>query len=394
MHDHPIENGQRRPAEGRELATSAEVQQLERTYAPQNSLSYGMAQRDEDVPLAITLRQYLYMLLKRRSLILGTVVIFTVLGGIITFMRTPMYTATVRLQIERESAKIVEGGNTAPTETGTSDFLKTQFELLKSRGMAERVVSALHLSEETDFINTKDISLLGVLGSASNQANSTALARETAAVKLVSKNIAVLPVPGSRLVDLSYRDPGAPRAALIANSYADAYIEANIDKRFEANAYAKKFLDDQIKQLKIKLEKSQKTVLDFAERERIVEANDKASIAENNLATASAAAGQLISERIKNEQTWRQVADISAINLPQFLSNSVIEVLRGQRKALETEYQEKLESFEPSYPAMVQIQNKIREIDKQLADEVMTIRSALKGAYKSSLTQENQMKEG
>ncbi|MGA7329551.1 MAG: polysaccharide biosynthesis tyrosine autokinase, partial [Rhodomicrobium sp.] len=104
------------------------------------------------------------------------------------------------------------------------------------------------------------------------------------------------------------------------------------------------------------------------------------------------AVGQLISERIKNEQLWRQVESASAINLPQLLSNNVIEVLRGQRKALETEYQEKLENFKPSYPAMIQISNKIREIDRQLAAEVKTIRNSLKAGYQSSLSQENEMK--
>ena len=167
---------------------------------------------------------------------------------------------------------------------------------------------------------------------------------------------------------------------------------SNLDKRFEANAYAKRFLDDQIKQLKIRLEESEKAVLDFSEREKMVEVTDKASIAENNLATANAAAGQLISERMKNEQLWRQVESVTAINLPQFLSNPVIEVLRGQRKALETEYQEKLESFKPAYPAMVQIRNKIKEVDKQLAAETGAIRNSLKAAYESSLSQENEMK--
>ena len=174
------------------------------------------------------------------------------------------------------------------------------------------------------------------------------------------ENVTFCRFPGSRLADISYIDPNPERAQKIANGYADAYIESNLDKRFEANAYAKRFLDDQIKQLKIRLEESEKAVLDFAEREKMVEVTDKASIAENNLAAANAAAGQLISERMKNEQLWRQVESVTAINLPQFLSNPVIEVLRGQRKALETEYQEKLESFRPSYPAMVQIRTKSR----------------------------------
>ena len=72
------------------------------------------------------------------------------------------------------------------------------------------------------------------------------------------------------------------------------------------------------------------------------------------------------------------------INLPQLLTNSVIAGLREKRKALEIEYQEKLETFKPSYPTMVQISSKIKEIDQQIAAEVNAIRESLKAAYESS----------
>jgi capsular exopolysaccharide synthesis family protein len=350
-----------------------------------------LAQGDE-VPLAVTLRQYLYMVVKRKWLILSVALAFTVLGSVRTLMQTPLYMATVRIQIEREAAKVVEGGNTNPAEAGSTDFLRTQYELLKSRAMAERVVSALQLAEDTSFFKPRDLSLVGLFTGSGGNAPSSAQARHSRAAGIVAKNVTILPVPGSRLADVSYTDPSPERAQKVANSYADAYIESNLDKRFEANAYAKRFLDDQIKQLKIRLEESERGVLDFAEREKMVEVTDKASTAENNLLAANAAAGQLISDRMKSEQTWRQVESVTAINLPQFLSNPVIEVLRGQRKTLETEYQEKLESFKPAYPAMVQIRNKIKEIDKQLATETGAIRNSLKAAYESSLSQENEMK--
>ena len=70
----------------------------------------------------------------------------------------------------------------------------------------------------------------------------------------------------------------------------------------------------------------------------------------------------------------------------------MIDTLRGQRKELETEYQEKLENFKPSYPAMVQIVNKIKEVDRQIAAEVTTIRNSLRAGYESSLSQEDEMK--
>ena len=157
----------------------------------------------------------------------------------------------------------------------------------------------------------------------------------------------------------SYSDPDPARAQRIANAYADAFVASNLDKRFQANASAKVFLEDKIAQLKIKLEDSEKKMLEFAKKEQIVDVNEKSSIAESNLAAANAALGNLIADRIKNEQLWKQVEGAGEINLPQLLTNSVIARLREQRKALEVEYQEKLETFKPSYPAMVQISNKI-----------------------------------
>ena len=385
-------NGGEAHDEGRALIQSDTTAVGERR-DPYGAVALGSA-LSEGNDLAVTLRQYLYMVLKRRWLILGVALVVFVLGGVRVLLQTPLYSATVRIQIDHEAAKVVEGGATSPVEAQSSDFLRTQYELLKSRSMAARVVSMLHLSDDESFFKPRDVSALGVLIGAlsSKRELPSPAAREGWAAGIVLGNVQILPVPGSRLVDVSYTDPSPARAQKIANGYADAFVASTLDKKFEANSYAKTFLEDQVQQLKIRLEESEKALLDFSEQERMVEVSDKASISENNLAAANAAAGQLIADRMKNEQLWRQVENGTAINLPQFLSNSVIETLRGQRKALETDYQDKLENFKPGYPAMVQISAKIKEVDRQLAAEVKTIKNSLKAAYESSLAQENEMK--
>ena len=131
----------------------------------------------------------------------------------------------------------------------------------------------------------------------------------------------------------------------------------------------------------------------FAQDKQIIDINDKSSIAENNLSSANAALGNLISERTKNEELWQQVEAADAIELPQLLSNKMIEDLRSKRKDLVVNYQQKLQIFKPSYPVMVQIKSQIDEIDRQLASEVQTIKQSLKAAYESSLAQEEEMKK-
>lgn len=356
---------------------------------------YPAETHGEGDSLAATFQKFLRIFLKRKWLIAGATMIFVSLGGLSGFMRTPLYTATARIQIDQQAIKVVEGGSTAPTESSGSDFLRTQLELLKSRAMAERVVSAQQLHEDDDFFKPRDMSLLTALMrifSSKPQSVAQPSARQGWAAGIVLGNIAVRPVPGSRLVDLTFTDTSATRSQRIANAYADAYIESNLDKRFEASSYAKVFLEDQTKQLKLRLEESEKAQLDFAESEKIVDVSDKSSIAESNLAAANAALGVLISERIKNEQSWRQVENASGINLPQILSNSVIDGLRVQRNELRRGYEEKLETYKPSYPAMVEISNKIKELDRQLVAEASAVRSSLKAAFESSTNQENDMK--
>jgi polysaccharide biosynthesis transport protein len=344
------------------------------------------------------LLEYWRIVNKRKWLILSIVGACVSLGVLTTLMQTPMYTATVRLQIDRNVAKVVEGGSTTPAvENLDTDFLKTQYELLQTRTMAERVTSALNLGEDENFLQRRD--LLASFGKIRSwlkldeDVGNTKLSRESRATRIILDNRSIRPVVGSRLVDVIILDASAARATLIANTFAEAFVASTIDKRFEANAYAKTFLDDQSRQLKTRLEESEKILLDFAEKEQIIIVNEKSSIAESNLAAANTALGMIVSERTKNEQIWKQVEPSVSIDLPQFLGNPVIAGLRANRNALVSEYQEKLQTFKPAYPLMMEISNKIKEIDRQLGVETKSIKASLKGAFETSAQQEEQTRK-
>lgn len=379
------------------------TQALQYRRDPYASLTPSGPDLDQRLELRALLHEYLRILSKRKWLILAVALSALVIGAVRTMMITPLYTSTVRLQIDRNAVKVVEGGTTSPLDSGDSDFLRTQYELLQSRTMAERVAAALRLGEDPGFFKPREFSIYGALrgllapspsGEAKNVVRDKAN-MDRAASGIILGNRAVRPLTGSRLVDVIYSDPSPQRAQAIAAAYGEAFIASNLDKRFQANSYAKTFLEDQIKQLKLRLEESERVLLEFAEREQIVIVSEKSSNAENNLAAANAALGAIISERIKNEQSWNQVANAktTTINLPQLLTNSVIDGIRARRNALETEYREKLETYKPSYPTMVQIKNKMNELDRQLAAEVNTLKGSYKAAYENALNQENEIKK-
>jgi polysaccharide biosynthesis transport protein len=286
------------------------------------------------------------ILLKRKWLVIGIAAAFLVIGTVRTLMQTPLYTATVRLQIDPSGAKVVESGNVTPEDSST-EFMRTQYELLRSHTMAERVASALKLGKDQDFFKPRTFSLTravgGLFASSATKADEKEL--QDAAAGVILANQSVQPVVGSRLVDVSYSDPVPSRAQRIANAYADAFEASNQDKRFQANASAKTFLEDKIAQLKLRLEDSERALVDFAKKEEIVAVQEKQSITESNL-----------------EGAYQ-------------VGSRTIESLRNQRNALEAEYKEKQATFKPAYPAMVQIKRKIDEISKQIDAETEDMNS-------------------
>lgn len=330
------------------------------------------------------------MFIKRRALILSITLATIGLGLVKTLLELPLYASAARLQIERNTVKVVEGGSTMPLETNDNEFMRTQYELLGSRAIIESAVASLQLGQDETFLKSRSRGLLSAIKAAifDKTAGASAIDPARVAVQIVMDNRVIKPVPGSRMVDLSYKDPDPGRAQSIAAALADAFITYNVDRRYQANAFARSFLENQIAQIKIKLEAAEQAAIKFAEQEKIVVVTERASVAETNLASAYASLSSLTQERIKSEELWRQVEATEGINLPQFLSNQAIEGLRTKRSGLTTEYQQKLEIFKPGYPAMVQISNQIADIDRQLATEVKAIRASLKGAYEAALKQE------
>jgi succinoglycan biosynthesis transport protein ExoP len=363
---------------------------------------FGGAAPGEAESFLALVHDYLRILRKHKWVIVCIALAFLAIGSVRTLLTTPLYTATVRLQIDSNVAKILDQGNVTPMETGNAEFLRTQYELLESRSIAERAASALRLADDPGFLASHEVSLTGLVRglfarpsagpapAAEAAANRSGL--ERAAAGRILANRKVIPVAGSRLVDITYTDPVPARARDIVMGLADGFIGANLDKRFQANAYAKTFLEDQLKQAQARLQDSEKAVLDFGQKEQIIATTDTSSIAESNLAAANAALSGLVADRIRNEQLYKQVQSVDAATLPQFLTDSVVMGLRDRRNALVTEYQDKAATFKPSYPAMIQLGNQIKETDRQIAAAITTIKGSLKGAYEASLSQEAEMK--
>jgi polysaccharide biosynthesis transport protein len=346
--------------------------------------------------------KYLRILIKYRWLIVVVLATSILLAGAITFLMSPIYRATVSLQIDRESMNIVNVEGVQPEESqGSSglEFYQTHYELLASRSLAERVSGTLNLSADQSFLakNTSIITLIKELvfgedeAAAEKAKSQEEIARSV--VEKLSRSLSVAPVRGSRIVKVSIDSPYPELAQRIANSYGEVYIADNLDRRFDATSYARKFLEERLQQLKIKLEESERQLVKYAEDQGIIQLDDNKSLSGTDLEATNTKLAEARSERIKKELLWKQAQSSSGIGLKQILDDEALQANRKLRTELAAQYQQKLGIYKPAFPEMVQLRNQIKELDRSIQSEIEAIKLSIEAEYNAALEEEQNLQQ-
>ncbi len=341
---------------------------------------------------------------KWKWLILGAALAGLVLGLVVTLLTTPIYRGAVTLQIEREAPKIVNVEGLTPTGgMQDTEFLQTQYGLIKSRSLAERVVRALNLTD--DPIIGKAVWKPAAEGGRPPTAEEERSARFEAAADNVMRNLHVDPVRGSKLVSVSFDDPRPSVATNVANAMSREFIQANLERRYEASAYARTFLEDRIAQVRQKLEDSERQLAAYATSQQIINVGPAASAAAGAKTEAGDEGAQSLTAadldamnraladaqaaRILAEQKWREAQGSKGLGLPELQQSKTMDTLREQRATLMADYQEKLKTFKPEYSGMVQLKAKIDEVDRQIAENTGSVKDSLRAQYLVALNNEN-----
>ncbi|MGH6702544.1 MAG: GumC family protein [Bradyrhizobium sp.] len=344
--------------------------------------------------------RYLGLALKYRWLILGTCAIALAIGFVVTFTSTPIYRATATIQIDREAAKVVKVDALASDRDFGDNlrFYQTQYDLLKSRSLADRVAADLDLGNAKEFLHPPSTSAWGKLVSVIFRGGSgdrrDYAQRKVAAASKVEGNLKIHPVPNSRLVMISFDSPSPIWARKVANGIAESFIKANLDRRYSATAYARNFLKERLEELKLKLQDSEKALVAYAEKnEMIATADGKNSYADADLAALNGALQQATTERIKAKTLWDQLNTNKGLGAPQILDDKAIQSLRERRAGLMAEYRDKLSTFKPAYPDMRKLKAQMDQIDIEIKSAVGDIEQAAKGNYDSTVDQESLLRK-
>ncbi len=338
------------------------------------------------------LSTYLQMLYRRKWLILGFALAGILIALFVTFSTVRLYRATVTLEIAREAARIVDTDTVQPPSTvGSQEFYQTQYGLLRSRSLAETVVRRLRLS-------TNPTILYGYDGETSGEAATTAAerrAQERRAVDIVMANIVVTPERSSGLVGVAFASPDPELSARVANAIGESYIESTLLRRVDSTAYARQFLEGQIGEVRQRLEQSERALVDYANREQII--NIDRTTAEGQSEGSQSLASidlQALNEALATARADRIQAEALATGgaagaQARVLADGAIGTLRQTRAELSAERARLLSQFREDYPQVRAISEQLEEIDRQMRAQTGQVRDSVTAEYRAAVAREN-----
>ncbi len=260
--------------------------------------------------------------------------------------------------------------------------------------MAERVAQTQGLLIDDGFIATMTDKTFRAAAKWAERRHG----RAPATVGLLQSHEDVTPERGSRLVTVVFKSPDPHLSARIANAFAENFIEAAMDRRYEASSYARDFLEKRLAEVKAKLEESERALVEYAASQHIVEMPDaeeagkseaSRSLPAANLQAYNTALSTARTDRIKAEQRWDQARAANGAGLTEILQSPTIQQLSQERAKVAAEYQDKLSIFKPDYPDMRRLSAQLAEINRQIDAESAAIKQSIHGQYAAALDAEH-----
>ena len=372
---------------------------------------FAGAPMGEPLEQSLQLRDLMRVFLKRKWTILAIFTISAAFSVVLTYLASPVYRASTTIQIERSVPRMFDYKDVTQPETydDSADFYNTNYELLKSRAVAERAVEDLGLrrppapagegakpaEDAPAATNLLHDFISRLRGGAQPVEIDPAVRQDNAVVGAFQGSLSIEPVRRSRLVRVHFDSTDPFFAAKAVNVLAQAYINVNLERRFEASAYAKTFLEEKLLQTKARLEDSERELVRYSRDLEIINIDEKQNVFSQNLQEFNSAVAKAEQERIRAEVLYRQAQDNpeSLVMLQQDNRNFItFQSLKQNKARLDAEYQDGLKVYKPAFPKMQQLQAQVAEVDAQIKHELDEIRRSAASNFRSAKAAEELLK--
>jgi polysaccharide biosynthesis transport protein len=343
---------------------------------------------DMDRPaLSLDLPALLHIIFHWRWLILGATALGLLAAIVATMLTTPIYRSWVTLEVNPPTVEIMdEQSRERASSPSAWDIVATQVGLLSSRSIAERAAQDLNLANNEQFVGTE-----GDVGT-----------RLKVATEKITGGLKVEAPEEGQLIRFSFDSESPQLSAAIANQVAESFINSNLQRRYDASAYARSFLEKQIAKTRVALEQSERQLVSYAQAQGIINTadnnpggrpgGDTNSLQGESLVALNRALADAVARRVAAEGAYHAGAGVGATAEV----NASTLALRQTRATLEADYQDKRTMMKPDHPDMLALKSRIDELDRQISRETAQASSGrsntLLADYRSALAAEGALR--
>ncbi len=331
----------------------------------------------EDARSQPPMRQILGVLLARRAVVLGALVVTVGAAALYTFSQPDVYRATGRIMIEPPDPVVIQVQDASKTTDADRDYYETQYRLLKDRELAQQAFDKLGAATRPEYAAVED------------------------PVAAFMHGIYVAPIKKSRLVDVGYEHTDPVWAALVANTIVGTFIEQNQRRDFSTSERTLAELTKQAQELEAKLQASHAALQQFTEETNLVavgRTEGPSKIALSRLAQLEEAVTQAQIKRIVlaagYETTKRLIAeDGEKQGLASLFQGEGLRALRMKLTEAQQKRAELAQTHLENHPSVLALERQIAMLKQSIAEEGERMLTTMRAEHERATAEEKSLRE-
>jgi chain length determinant protein tyrosine kinase EpsG len=330
----------------------------------------------------MTLQQFLDILRARwkLALLLFGLTLGTAVG--VSLVLPSKYTASAQVLVDMKSPDPVLG-LLLPGQL-TPGYMATQVDIVTSQRVALNVVDALRIAENPLAIEQWREATDGE-GSIRHYFSD-----------LLVKGLDVKPSRESSVLTVAYTGPDPRFSAIVANAFAQAYVDLSVQLKVEPARQTKGFFDTQTQALRDRLESAQNRLTAYQRDKGIVSADERLDVENtrlSELSTQLVALQALAGEAGRRQALARDAASRgSSADVPEVLSSPLIQSLKSELSRVDARFEQQSAVLGARHPDMLKLQEERTSITKKIDRETAAITGSLGNSFKIQSQREGDLK--
>ncbi len=335
--------------------------------------------------------------------ILLVVLLSLAVGAAYVFLSPSKYTAQTDMIIDTKRVTWTQAEMASENRLVEDASVESEIETTKSEKVASTVIRRLNLLEDPEFIGAgaglkrRLFTVLGLTSGVDQPSSDEAMRR---ALNTLKANLGVVRLGRSYIEQISYTSLDRDKAARIANAFADAYIEDQLQAKFDGTRRASAWLEQRIAELRQQASDAYRAVQDFKSKNNIIIGVDGKLASEVELdqlgialakARADTSQARAKLDRISlvlDQRTERESLTIPDPVVTDALSNPVITRLRQQFLDNQSKESEWRARYGADHQAARNLRAEMAAQQRAIWDEITRIAESYKSELQIARSQE------